>query len=66
MKTPALDRPSMSRADLDPLIVMLHADDIREAYRRVMTERRFRWIKQLQWWKDLSEQVEKGRWLVGN
>jgi CTP:molybdopterin cytidylyltransferase MocA len=56
----------MSRADLDPLIVMLHADDIREAYRRVMTERRFRWIKQLQWWKDLSEQVEKGRWLVGN
>jgi hypothetical protein len=63
--TPFLDRPSMSRTDLDPLTVLLHADDIREAYRRVMTERRFRWIKQLQWWKDLSEQVEKGGWLVG-
>ena len=56
----------MSCASLDPLTVMLHAEAIREGYRLVMTERRFRWIKQLQWWKDLSEQIEKGGWLVGN
>ena len=56
----------MARTDLDPLTVLLHAADIREGYRLVLTERRYRWIKQLQWWKDLSEQVEKRGWLVGN
>lgn len=66
MNTPLLDRPSTSRADLDPLTVLLRTDEIRTGYRLVMTERRFRWIKQLQWWKDLAEQLESGGWLVGN
>lgn len=56
----------MARADLDPLTVLLRTDEVREGYRLVMTERRFRWIKQLQWWKDLAEQIECGDWLVGN
>lgn len=49
----------MSRSDLDPLSILLYADDLREGYQLVMTERRFRWIKQLQWWKDFAEQVKK-------
>lgn len=66
MRTPLLERPSQSRTDRDPLTLLLHAHDVREGYQRVMTERRFRWIKQLQWWKDLAEQVEKRERLVGN
>lgn len=66
MRTPLIERPSASRVDLDPLTVLLHADDLREGYRRVLTERRFRWVKELQWWKDLAEQVEKRGWVVGN
>lgn len=65
MKT-CLERPSPSRSEPDPLAILLHADAVREGCRLVMTERRYRWIKQLQWWKDLSEQVEKRGWLVGN
>lgn len=66
MKPGLLERPSQSRSEPDPLAVLLHADDVREGCRLVMTERRYRWIKQLQWWKDLSEQLEKRGRLVGN
>lgn len=63
MKTLLADRPSMTRTDADPLSLLLHADELREGCRLVRTERKFRWVKELQWWKDLSEHLDlRGGW----
>lgn len=66
MRTCLPDAPMTAGSEPDALAGLLHADDVREGFRLVMTERRYRWVKQLQWWKDLSEQVEKRGWVVGN
>jgi DNA-directed RNA polymerase specialized sigma24 family protein len=53
-EAPVRDLPSASRDDQDPAAILIRQESIREACRQVMSKREFRWVKELQWWRDLA------------
>lgn len=61
MKTPLPDRSSIVGFEPDPLMTMLRAEEIRDAYRTVTTDWNYRWVKQKKWWKKSARDL-RNRW----